>query len=229
MKQKNALNNLQALSFEYFGHYPHYSDHFKQKGEPLTIKGNKPAAIKNAIRERGEDHALAVLVGVDGVKRFAYFNLFYDSLMIKPLTYSGLLKWDRLGIKETWRVADADKARKEAAEVVLYFGDFFKSEGHKTAEKIASLGERFKEDGRAASGYNIRYGYKLDRNHWTTDASGYVLQFFKMELKRRLWQLKAARQAAAIQRAKELKEAELKRDAETSHALRLALFGGRDW
>ena len=223
MTERKELKNIQAVSFEFFGWFPHYSDHFKQRGEALTIKGNKPAAIKAALKEKKEDHALAVLVGVDGVKRFAYFRLFYDSLMIKPLQYSGL-KADAGGVLETWRVSDADKARKEAETIVLYFGDFFKSEGHQTAEKIARMGERFKEDGRAASGYNIKYGYKLDRHYWDTDASGYVLQFYRMELKRRLSQLKAARQAAAIQRAKELKELELKRDDEAAQALRLALF-----
>lgn len=222
-KGTDPLNNLQAFSFEFFGFFPHYSDHFMQRGEALTIKGNKPALIKKALQDAGEDHALAVLFSPDGEKVIVYFSLFYDSLTIKPLDYSGF--YNLVGFRRFWRVAEANKARQEAQEIRLYFGDFKKSEGHKTAEKIASLGERFTPDGRAASGYNIQYGYKLDRVHWSLDSSGYVLQFFRMDLQQRLRALKAAKQAAAIQRAKLLKEAEIKQGDEAAQALRLALYG----
>lgn len=224
MKNNNQqLNNLQALSFEYFGHYPHYSDHFKQRGEPLTIRGNKPAAIKEALKSKGEEHALAVLLGPDGVRRFVYFDYsHYLVLNIKPLRFSGLYNYEN--VADLWRVSDANKCRQEAQEITLYFGDFFKSLGHKTAEFLAREGERFTQTGRAASGYNIRYNEKINLNYWDLDKSGYCLNFFRQDLRQRLSAMKYAKRRHAEELERIRKEAEKVQDQKTAEELRKLLF-----
>lgn len=217
---ENLIKQVKGAKLEYFDTFPHYSDYVD--GLHVVECFPTPRAITEALEAAGQEHAPAIAINANGEA-----TLFKAGKAGKAwgltYTYSGGAGSSGI-VRETWRCEEARAARVHAVRVVLMLGEVKKSNGHKSAELLAREGERFKQDGRAASGYNIKYGYKLDIKRWVLDASGYCLNFIRYDLQQRLNAMKYAKRRHAEELERIRKEAEKAQDQKTAEELRKLLF-----